>query len=236
MINTSKAYLKLASPLTFYVRGVLLLATFLLFSWLAEAQTPTEDSVVKNIVLDTTLVRHDDVKPDNIPFRTDSVLIESQAPVQFVDSPKVHSVRKATLWSTYLPGAGQVYNRKTWKVPIIYAAFVGMGYLIKFNHDNFKKFDNALLKRYDNDPTTVDDYADIYSEDNLRSLSEFYRRNRDLSVIGLTLVYVLNIIDAHVDAHLFTFNVDDNLSLQVNPVMQMGHYSSSAGLSLSLHF
>lgn len=236
MINTSKAYLKLASPLTFYVRGVLLLATFLLFSWLAEAQTPTEDSVVKNIVLDTTLVRHDDVKPDNIPFRTDSVLIESQAPVQFVDSPKVHSVRKATLWSTYLPGAGQVYNRKTWKVPIIYAAFVGMGYLIKFNHDNFKKFDNALLKRYDNDPTTVDDYADIYSEDNLRSLSEFYRRNRDLSVIGLTLVYVLNIIDAHVDAHLYTFNVDDNLSLQVNPVMQMGPYSSSAGLSLSLHF
>lgn len=219
-------------PLQFNIRGVLLLMLSLLFSTGVDAQ----DTLVKSILPDTIIVKSEGSSPDTIPFRTDSVLIQTQAPLQLVDSPKVHSVRKATLLSTYLPGAGQVYNRKAWKVPIIYAAFAGMGYLIKFNHDNFKKFDNALLTRYDNDPNTVDDYAKIYSEDNLRSLSDFYRRNRDLSVIGITLIYVLNIVDAHVDAHLFNFNVDDDLSIQVNPTLQMGPYSSSAGLSLSLHF
>jgi hypothetical protein len=219
-------------PLQFNVRGVLLLMLSLLFCATLHAQ----DTLKKSITPDSSLVKSESVSPDTIPFRTDSVLARSQAPLQLVDSPKVHSVRKATLLSTYLPGAGQVYNRKTWKVPIIYAAFVGMGYLIKFNHDNFKKFDNALVTRYDNDPNTIDDYATIYSEDNLRSLSDFYRRNRDLSVIGFTLVYMLNIVDAHVDAHLFNFNVDDDLSLKVNPTMQMGPFYSSAGLSLSLQF
>lgn len=219
-------------PLQFNVRGVLLLMIFLLFSIVVDGQ----DTLVKPISPDTNRLKSESVSPDSIPFRTDTVLKQAQAPLQIVDSPKVHSVRKATLLSTYLPGAGQVYNRKTWKVPIIYAAFAGMGYLIKFNHDNFKKFDNALLARYDNDPNTVDDYATIYSEDNLRSLSDFYRRNRDLSVIGLTLIYVLNIVDAHVDAHLFNFNVDDDLSLRINPRLEMGSNLSSAGLSLSLHF
>jgi Family of unknown function (DUF5683) len=204
----------------------------LLFSNSIDAQ----DTLLKSISPDTNLVKSESISPDSVPFRTDTEIIQAQVPLQTVDSPKVHSVRRATLLSTYLPGAGQVYNRKTWKVPIIYAAFAGMGYLIKFNHDNFKKFDNALVTRYDNDPNTVDAYATIYSEDNLRSLSDFYRRNRDLSVIGLTLIYVLNIVDAHVDAHLFNFNVDDDLSLRVNPTLEMGPYFSSAGLSLSLHF
>lgn len=219
-------------PLQFDFRGVSLCMLSFLFSTAAVAQ----DTLVKSILPDTIRVKNESPSPDSVPFRTDTVLIQTQSPLQLVDSPKVHSVRKATLLSTYLPGAGQVYNRKAWKVPIIYAAFAGMGYLIKFNHDNFKKFDNALLTRYDNDPNTVDDYATIYSEDNLRSLSDFYRRNRDLSVIGITLIYVLNIVDAHVDAHLFNFNVDDDLSLRVNPTLEMGPYSSSAGLSLSLHF
>lgn len=219
-------------PLQFNVRGVLSLMLSLLFSTSIKAQ----DTLLKSIFTDTIIVKSEGLAPDTIPFRSDTVLIQTQVPIQLVDSPNVHSVRRATLLSTYLPGAGQVYNRKAWKVPIIYAAFAGMGYLIKFNHDNFKKFDKALLTRYDNDPNTVDAYATIYSEDNLRSLSDFYRRNRDLSVIGLTLIYVLNIVDAHVDAHLFNFNVDDNLSLRLNPTLEMGPYYSSAGLSLSLHF
>ncbi len=148
----------------------------------------------------------------------------------------VHSVRKATLLSTFLPGAGQVYNRKIWKVPVIYGAFAGMIYLISFNNKNYKKFDNALLLRYDDDPDTVDDYVNIYTEDNLRSLSDFYRRNRDLSVIGLSLVYVLNIIDAHVDAHLFTFNVDDNLSLDWKPIIQPGPGLATSGLTFTRRF
>lgn len=227
MIDSSKIYLVHTSPLRFGIRGVLLLVGF----QLAFFSTKAQDTLVKPIQTDTTVVTSTAV-PDTLPFKTDSVLLKPLV----TDTGKVHSVRKATLLSTYLPGAGQVYNRKAWKVPIIYAAFAGLAYLVKFNNDNFKKFDNALLKRYDNDPTTVDEYATIYSEDNLKSLSDFYRRNRDLSVIGITLVYVLNIIDAHVDAHLFQFNVDDDLSLQVNPSIQQHSFYTSAGLSLSLHF
>ena len=169
---------------------------------------------------------------DTIPLRNDSIVLIGDS----VSLVPQHSVRKATLLSTFLPGAGQVYNKKIWKVPIVYAAFAGMAYLIKFNHDNFRKFDNALLLRYDEDPNTVDEYADIYTEENLRSLSDFYRRNRDLSVIGITLVYVLNIVDAHVDAHLFSFNLDDDLSLQWSPLLQPAPGQASAGLSLTLRF
>ncbi len=147
-----------------------------------------------------------------------------------------HSVRKATLLSTFLPGAGQIYNHRVWKAPIIYAAFGGLIYLVKFNSDRFKNYENALLLRYDNDPETVDEYQNLYSEDNLKSLRDFYRRNRDLSVVGLSLVYVLNIIDAHVDAHLFNFNVDDNLSLNWSPVINPATNYAQTGIALKLTF
>lgn len=172
------------------------------------------------------------VSQDNVTTQMDSVILIRDT----VNIVEKHSVRKATLLSTFLPGAGQVYNKKIWKVPIVYAAFAGMAYLIKFNHDNFRKFDDALLMRYDEDPNTIDPYVNVYTEENLRSLSDFYRRNRDLSVIGLTLVYVLNIIDAHVDAHLFNFNVDDNLSLQWSPLIQPVPGQASTGIALTLHF
>ncbi|MFM9055421.1 MAG: DUF5683 domain-containing protein [Bacteroidota bacterium] len=148
-----------------------------------------------------------------------------------------HSVRKATVLSAIIPGAGQVYNRKAWKVPIIYAGFAGLGYLFRQNQKNYIEYEDALLARYDNDPSTTDPYVDIYTDDNLRTLSDFYRRNRDLSFMGITLLYVLNIIDAHVDAHLFRFNMDDNLAIVCSPELRAtpsGQITPS--LTLSLHF
>lgn len=149
-----------------------------------------------------------------------------------------HSVRKATILSAALPGAGQIYNRKAWKAPIIYAGFAGLGYLIYFNQKKYTEFEDALLLRYDDDPATVDEYTDVYTDDNLRTLSEFYLRNRDLSIMGFTLVYVLNIIDAHVDAHLFNFNMDDDLSLNWQPVIPFNtaNGSLSPGMQLTLRF
>lgn len=150
----------------------------------------------------------------------------------------IHSVRKATVLSAVLPGAGQVYNRKAWKVPILYAGFAGLGYLVYFNQKKYTEFEDALLLRYDDDPATVDEYTDVYTDDNLRTLSDYYIRNRDLSIMGLTLVYVLNIIDAHVDAHLFNFNMDDDLSLNWQPVMPFNpaNGSLSPGMQLTLRF
>jgi hypothetical protein len=172
------------------------------------------------LVSEGTVVAQDTLSSKKIPMRDTT-----------------HSVRKATILSALLPGAGQVYNRKAWKVPIIYAGFAGLGYLFRQNQKNYTAYEDALLARYDDDPTTIDPYVDIYSEDNLRTLSDFYRRNRDLSFMGITLLYVLNIIDAHVDAHLFRFNTDDNLAITCAPDLR----ASPAGqltpsLTLSLQF
>ena len=141
------------------------------------------------------------------------VVCNAQLPVDSIT--RIHSVRKATILSAILPGAGQVYNRKYWKVPLVYAGLGATAYYINHNNSNYKKYNEALLRRYDTDSTN-ELYTEI-SSDNLRILSDGYRRNRDLSFAAATIVYVLNIIDAHVDAHLFTFNVDDNLTLKIEP-------------------
>ena len=163
----------------------------------------------------------------------------AQTPVD--TTAKVHSVKKATLLSTFLPGAGQVYNKKAWKVPIIYAGFAGMAYLIKFNNDNYHKYNDALIARNDGDSTTVDtEFKDKYSDENLATLQDYYRSNRDLSIIVTSLIYVLNIIDAHVDAHLYTFNVNDNLSIKVEPEFQFNQIgtkiSPTSMLALKMRF
>ena len=130
-----------------------------------------------------------------------------------------HSPAKATILSAILPGAGQFYNKKYWKIPILYAGFAAIIYSVDFNQDRYIIYKNALQTRTDGDETTLDEFEGIYSEENLRTLKDFYRRNRDLSYIIGGIVYVLNILDSHVDAHLYYFDVSDDLSMKVSPVM-----------------
>jgi hypothetical protein len=205
-----------ASPLRINIEGVLLLLLFILFSSILRAQTDTISTAG-----DTSRI---------------AVAVADTVPVKKSVRDTSHSVRKATILSAILPGAGQIYNRKAWKVPIVYAAFAGMGYLVKFNHDQFRDYENALLLRFDNDPSTVDVFQDQYSDDNLRSLSDFYRRNRDLSVVGMVLIHVLNIIDAHVDAHLYNFDISDDLSLRWQPALTPINGSYNAGFNIALQF
>ena len=119
--------------------------------------------------------------------------------------------------SAILPGAGQVYNKKWWKVPIIYGGFAGLGYAIIFNQGEYDLYRNAYLKRLDDNSSTVDEFDGVYSDANLIELQDYYRKNRDLSIIGGVLLYVMNIIDANVDAHLFNFDVSEDLSLNIAP-------------------
>jgi hypothetical protein len=148
-----------------------------------------------------------------------------------------HSPTKATLLSTFLPGAGQYYNKKYWKIPIIYAGIAGLGYLVHFNNKYYQDYKTAYGYRIDADSTTIDQYVDIYSTEDLKTLKDFYRRNRDLSYIGLGLIYVLNILDADVDAHLFYFNVDDDLSLHVQPRLNFSAQNTLLfGINLTLNF
>lgn len=137
--------------------------------------------------------------------------------------------------SIALPGLGQAYNKKIWKIPIIYAGFVGLGYFVKINNDDYKTYKNAYKDRLDGDESTVDPYVGIYSDNDLVTLKNYYRRNRDLSIIGIGVLYILNVLDASVDAHLFNFNVSDDLSIMVQPEYIPGPFAQT-GINLKLRF
>jgi hypothetical protein len=175
--------------------------------------------------------------------QTDSSAQNQQPPVTVEPKIKIpinHPPKRAALMSTILPGAGQIYNKKYWKVPLIYVGAAGLAYSFNVNQTKYSQYRKAYIARLDGDPNTIDNYPK-YTDDNLNTLQKFYQRNRNLTVIGASLLYVMNIIDASVDAHMFTFSVDDDdLSFQVRPtVINMGYMAANpyvTGVSLSLNF
>lgn len=155
----------------------------------------------------------------------------------FIKPPIEHSPKKAAIMSTILPGLGQAYNKKYWKIPIIYGAIGTSIFFAISNNSDYNDFKDALKARVDNDPNTVDKYEGIMSVQNLESNLNFHQRNRDLSIIIAGVFYALNIIDATVDAHLFTFPKNDNLSLNLQPTIQLTQNNQvSNGISLTLNF
>ncbi|MCX2741618.1 DUF5683 domain-containing protein [Pontibacter anaerobius] len=133
---------------------------------------------------------------------------------------------KAALFSAIIPGAGQVYNKAYWKVPIVYATGAVLTYFFIDNNDKFQDYRVALLRRTDNDSTTVDQYANhpilgvqngTNAVSNLRYRRDYYRRNRDLTIILSVAAYTLQIAEAYVHAHLKDFEVSEDLALRVQP-------------------
>jgi len=146
-----------------------------------------------------------------------------------------HSAKKATILSACLPGSGQIYNKQFWKAPVVYVAGGTLGYLMVTNQQGFKKYKEAWIFRTDNDPNTIDAFPQ-YTADNLNYLFNTYRRWRDLSGIGMIVLYSLNVIDANVYGHLYNFDVD-NISMNVRPsliVNPNGQLVNS--LSISMRF
>jgi hypothetical protein len=148
---------------------------------------------------------------------------------------KYHSPKKAAIFSMILPGLGQAYNKKYWKIPVVYAAAGGLMYSFQFNQSRYIKYRNAYSDRLNGIP---DDYIGKYSNDQLNTLFKYYNRYRDLTVIGFAALYAINIIDASVDAHLFTFDVSDDLSFNIHPTLintaNVNHYTTA--LSLNIKF
>lgn len=144
-----------------------------------------------------------------------------------------HSPRKATILSAVVPGAGQVYNKKYWKVPIVYAGLGTCVYFIDRNNRKFQQYKDALIAINDDDPNTLN--TTPYSESQLDELQETYRSWRDLSWIICAGVYALQIIDANVDAHLFYFDAGQDISFHVQPSIQFTG-RVNPGLSLNLKF
>jgi len=149
-----------------------------------------------------------------------------------------HSPKKAAIMSALLPGLGQAYNKKYWKMPIIYAGFGGLGYVFVFNQKRFVMYRDAFKYRVDADAGTVDEYVGVYTDNDLVTLKNYYHRYRDVAVIGGLVLYMLNIVDAAVDAHLFTFDVSDNLSMNIAPYIDVNSFANNIqkGVSLKLNF
>jgi hypothetical protein len=150
-----------------------------------------------------------------------------------VDAEKIHSPKRATIYSAILPGLGQAYNKKYWKIPIIYAGFGTIGYFIGWNNGFYNTYKLAYSDFTDNDDST-NSYLDVlppgYDLENttdynnfksgLSKQSDYYRRNRDLLIISMVGFYGLNLIDASVDAHLFDFDISEDLTMNWQPAVK----------------
>ena len=162
---------------------------------------------------------------------------------------------KRALWlAIVLPGAGQIYNRKYWKIPIVYGGFLGCIYAMRWNNQMLRDYSQAYMDIMDDDPTTesynqflhlgmkIDDSNKARYQDLFRRRKDMYRRWRDLSVFCLIGVYAISIVDAYVDASLSEFDISKNLSLKVEPTIINNSTernplrSNSLGVSCCLNF
>lgn len=157
-----------------------------------------------------------------------------------------HNPHKATFLSILVPGLGQIYNEKYWKVPIIYAGFTGLIYYANYNNFVYNKYKNAynVKLKIDAGATGLSDEYEGYSTENLRNLKDDWRRYRDLVYISAGLLYVMQILDANVDAHLFDYDISEDLSMRIEPaviqnpnlVMNSNYNNSAIGFRCAIRF
>ena len=162
---------------------------------------------------------------------------------------------KRALWlALVIPGGGQIYNRKYWKLPIVYGGFIGCLYAMNWNNTMYKDYSQALIDLVDNDPSTQSYNQFLHLgmqitpanqsryEDIFKKRKDKYRRWRDLSFFVMLGVYALSVIDAYVDAELSVFDISEDLSLRVEPTILNNGSSrnpfdaASVGLQCSLNF
>lgn len=154
------------------------------------------------------------------------------------------SVKKATTLSTIVPGAGQIYNKSYWKAPIVIGAFATMAMTIDWNNRGYQRYKRAydIVTNTPPGETPKDRFEGRYSADFLKNLKNDFRRNRDLCILLTGAVYILNIIDAHVDAHMKDYDISDDLVFNLEPVLMNmsmqsgGRNKNLLGLCFSLTF
>lgn len=157
----------------------------------------------------------------------------------------VSRVKKATTLACICPGAGQIYNRSYWKVPFVVGGFAAMIYCIDWNNRGYQRFKKAYSLRaaydeamanYNSDPElyprpegSTDEFRGRYAASFLKNLRDNYRRNRDLCVIVTAGIYLLQIVDAHVDAHLKDYDISDDLTMTIEPKIDYTYVPMAGG-------
>jgi len=209
-----------------------------------------------------------DTTADVTPTATtaDTIVVTDTAGVMVMNGKKAEKKAKRD-WNTWrpnpkralwlaivMPGAGQIYNRKYWKLPIVYGGFVGSIYAMQWNNQMYRDYSQAYLDLMDDDPNTQSYNQFMHlgtqitsnNEERYKTLfkkrKDYYRRYRDLSFFVLVGVYALSVIDAYVDASLSEFDISKDLSMKVSPaVLNDGQTknpikSAALGLQCSINF
>jgi len=196
-----------------YVRYIILIIGLLTFQNIqAQDETP---SIVR-LDRDTAIV-------------TKEVIIKEE----FIPVPK-----KALLYSLILPGAGQIYNRKYWKLPLVYAAYGGLVYAFDYNGTQHKRFKTAYEYRVDGNPlTNADELVNpAVTDDAIKRARDGLRKDLEVTYMAAIIVHALNGIEAYVDAHLRNFDISEDLSLDIRPTFESNAVGVQSGVGVFLTF
>ena len=194
-----------------YYKNLIVVVLLFLFSFVS---AQTTDSV--NIVHEDIILKIDTTNFSDITDTNGIIIVDTNA-----NAPKVHSPKKAGWMSTGVPGLGQIYNKKAWKLAIIYGGFTGLGIGIGLNHKNYIKFRDEYRNRLNEETDLLRaDMVEYTTAEAVNAEKLRYQRNMELFIIFTAVLYLANIIDAIVDAHLMSFDVSDNLSLNIRPSIE----------------
>ena len=146
-----------------------------------------------------------------------------------------HDPTKAALLSAAIPGLGQAYNKKYWKIPLVWLGLGAFGYFIVWNNDQYQFYRRNLIYEIAGDPKYKNETG--LNQSTLKSARDQYRRNRDQLVLYGILFYLVQVVDAHVDAHLIEFDVNQDLSVRLEPgYIPLNTGGSQIGMSLKFKF
>jgi hypothetical protein len=175
------------------------------------------------------------VMTDSTAILSDSVLIRKGRKIYSVESYAARfNPRKALFYAAILPGAGQIYNKKYWKVPLVYGGFLGLLAVVKFYNDAEIKYSNEL---YTTISAGLQKSVQGHTVENLRTAVDLARRQRDYFTIITGFFYILQMVDAHVDAHLKEFDINPRLKVKLEPSMQNNYYVGTAyGMAVTFKF
>lgn len=187
------------------------------------------------------------------PADTATLLMKADSTFNKLPAPKKQFIPNSNraLWlAMVFPGGGQIYNRKYWKLPIVYGGFVGCTYALNWNNKMYKDYSQAYLDIMDDDPNTnsYEDFLPLNSniagqetryKELFKKRKDLFRRQRDLSIFCFIGVYLLSVIDAYVDAELSDFDISKDLGLKIEPAIINDNKTrnyNSLGLQCSLKF
>jgi hypothetical protein len=172
---------------------------------------------------------------DTLSIAPDTVTVEDERVELFTEMSTLDPKRSAIL-SAIVPGLGQVYNKQYWKVPLIYGGALIIGHYIRYQDRLYQSFRSSYLAVTDADPNTQNRYPTL-TQETLQVNAEGLRRDRDFLMIVGGIVYLLQIVDAHVSAHLHEFAINDELSMNIQPSIQPSPFTAGApGVSFAIRF